>query len=530
MSQTSSRSDVGDTPAGSLLSVRHAHKRYDGLPALIDVSLDLDAGDVHALMGENGAGKSTLIKLLAGVLSAESLHLSVRGVAVKGAYTAQAAFALGLRFIHQELSIVPQLSVAENLFLSQRYPTRAGIFVKWRALHHAARDVLAQLGVTHLDPRTPLARLSPGEQMLVKIASAFVGGDGLQGAATVYVMDEPTAALTGTEAEQLFHVIGRLRERGCAILYVSHRIDEIFRIATRVTVLRDGRVVASGPIAATTPSDLIHHMTGRELQHVYPPREASIGEETLLTVRDLRSTAIAGVSFEVRTGEIVGVAGLAGSGRTELLRALMGADRVLGGEVRVDGTALNHRTPAGAWRDGIAYVPEERRSQALVLSRSVSNNVTLPHLRHFRRLGTFLDHAGEQRSATTVGRAVRLKARGPNQRVRLLSGGNQQKVVFARALAKAPRLLLLDEPTRGIDVGAKYDIYALIRQISATGTGILMVSSELPELIGLCDRILIMRHGRLAQIVDAAGLTEVRLLSLCYGDDMTPPGGRFHDR
>jgi ABC-type sugar transport system ATPase subunit len=530
MSQTSSRSDVSDNPAGSLLSVRHAHKSYDGLPALVDVSLDLDAGDVHALMGENGAGKSTLIKLLAGVLNADSLHLSVRGVPVRGAYTAQAAFALGLRFIHQELSIVPQLSVAENLFLSQRYPTRGGVFVNWRALHGAARDVLAQLGVTHLDPRTPLARLSPGEQMLVKIAGAFVGGDGAQGAATVYVMDEPTAALTGAEAEQLFRVIGRLRERGCAILYVSHRIDEIFRIATRVTVLRDGRVVASGPIAATTPADLIHHMTGREFQHVYPPREAAIGGAVLLAVRDLRSAAIAGVSFEVRRGEIVGVAGLAGSGRTELLRALMGADRVLGGEVRVDGAPLTHRTPTGAWQGGVAFVPEERRSQALVLSRSVSNNVTLPHLRHFRRLGTFLHHAGEQRTAAAVGHAVRLKARDPRQRVRLLSGGNQQKVVFARALARAPRLLLLDEPTRGIDVGAKYDLYALIRQISATGAGILMVSSELPELIGLCDRLLIMRRGRLMQSVGTAGLSEGRLLQLCYGDEMHAHGERPHDR
>ncbi|MCC7447043.1 MAG: sugar ABC transporter ATP-binding protein [Anaerolineae bacterium] len=498
-----------------LFSIRHASKSYNGIPALIDASLDLLGGEVHALMGENGAGKSTLIKMLAGVLSADTINLTLRGKPVT-IHDAQAAFDLGLRFIHQELNIVPQLSVAENIFLSQRYPRRAGILVNWRKLHQDTRDVLAQLGITHLDPRTIIARLSPGDQMLVKIASAFVGSE--QSNASVYVMDEPTAALTGEETARLFQVIQRLREQGCAILYVSHRLDEIFQIANRVTVMRDGRVVATKPIAETSAAELIQLMTGRALQQVYPPRETPVGDAVLLDVQNLHTAVVSHISFQLRSGEILGIAGLNGSGRTELIRALMGADRLLGGTVTLAGAPLKHRAPAGAWHNGLAFVPEERRSQGLILSRSIGNNITLPHLGWLSRGGLFLDNAHERQLANTLGGSVRLKAKGAQQTIRELSGGNQQKVVFARALARNPRVLLLDEPTRGVDVGAKFDIYTLIRQISAQGTGILMVSSDLTELIGLCDRILIMRRGQLVDTVAASGLTEESLLALCYGE------------
>jgi ribose transport system ATP-binding protein len=500
-----------------LLSVRHASKRYHGVPALIDAALDLHAGEVHALVGENGAGKSTLIKLLAGVLAPDALEVRLRGepVTLRGA---QDAYAAGLRFIHQELNVVPQLSVAENIFLSQPYPRRGGIFVDWRTLNARARAVLARLGVDHIPPGTPMARLSPGNQMLVKIASAFAGEDANGGGAWVYVMDEPTAALTGQEVETLFAVIERLKAQGRAILYVSHRLDEIFQIAARVTVMRDGRVVANLPITATTPDDLIRQMTGRDLQQVYPPRESAIGADVRLTVADLSSAAIHEVSFEQRAGEILGVAGLSGAGRTELLRAVIGADRRLGGEITLAGSNNGWRSPAGAWEQGIAFVPEERRSQGLILSRGISDNVSLPHLGHLSRGRVFLDRVRERAASVQLGESVRLKAAGPGQIVRQLSGGNQQKVVFARALARPPRLLLLDEPTRGVDVGAKVDIYRLIRQISAQGTAILLASSELPELLGLCDRILVLRRGHLVDVVPAAGLTEDALLALCYGE------------
>lgn len=501
-----------------LLSIRDASKSYNGIPALIDAAIGLRSGEVHALMGENGAGKSTLIKLMAGVLSPDSMHVEVRGKPA-AIHNPQDAFDLGLRFIHQELNVVPQLAVAENIFLGQDYPTYGGMLVNWRKLNEQARRVLNQLGVTHINPTNLMARLSPGDQMLVNIAHAFAGDIASdQSNALVYVMDEPTAALSGHEVELLFAVIQRLREQGSAVLYVSHRMEEIFRIADRVTVMRDGRVVETLNIAATNPAELIRLMTGRALQQVYPPRETPHGNNVRLEVRDLRADAVSGVSFELREGEILGIAGLNGSGRTELLRALIGADKLLGGQIMLDGVRFNRLNPSSAWAQGVAYVPEERRSQGLILSRSVGNNITLPQLRHFSHRGMFLHHTLEASTSRELGERVRLKATGPAQTTRQLSGGNQQKVVFARALTRPPKILLLDEPTRGVDVGAKADIYALIRQISARGTGIVMVSSDLPELIGMSDRILIMRAGRQIEIVPAAGLTEEQLLALCYGE------------
>ena len=365
-----------------------------------------------------------------------------------------------------------------------------------------------------------MARLSPGDQMLVSIARAFVADEAAnnQPSASIYVMDEPTAALTGQEAAMLFNVIDGLRQRGCAVLYVSHRLDEIFKIADRVTVMRDGRVVGTKPIQDVTPVDLIRMMTGRALQQVYPPRDIPCEERILLDVRSLKTAAVRDITFQLKAGEIIGVAGLAGSGRTELLRGLMGADSLRGGQIRLDGEPLGRLSPTAAWSKGIAFLPEERRSQGLVLTRSISNNVTLPQLRHFSRAALFLDHGSERQISLTTGDSVRLKSRSPAQPVRQLSGGNQQKVVFAKALARAPRLLLLDEPTRGVDVGAKTDIYALIRQISARGTGIVMVSSDLLELIGLTDRILIMRAGSLVDSVSTPAVTEEKLLALCYGE------------
>ncbi|MEO8608367.1 MAG: sugar ABC transporter ATP-binding protein [Chloroflexota bacterium] len=509
---------IAPSDSPSLLTVISANKTYSGIPALIDASLDLRAGEVHALMGENGAGKSTLIKILAGVLQPDSIQINrgARSVVIRHAHD---AFDLGLRFIHQELNIVPHLSVAENIFLSQPYPTRAGVFVNWKALNERARSVLAHLGVSHISPNRQMARLSPGDQMLVSIARAFMGNEaGGESPASVYVMDEPTASLSGQETAMLFNVIDGLRGRGCAVLYVSHRLDEIFKIADWVTVMRDGRVVDSKPIHNVTPADLIRMMTGRALEQVYPIRETPYGERILLDVRDLASDFIREVTFQLKEGEILGIAGLNGAGRTEVLRALMGADRLRAGQATLDGQSLGHLSATAAWNKGIAFLPEERRSQGLVMSRSISNNVTLPQLRYFSRGALFLDHNRERQTALSMGESVRLKSNGPAQTVRQLSGGNQQKVVFAKALARPPRLLLLDEPTRGVDVGAKADIYALIRQISAKGAGIIMVSSDLPELIGLTDRILIMRGGSLVDMVPTAGLTEEKLLALCYGE------------
>lgn len=513
-----------------LLEISGANKAYHGIPALIDVSLQLRGGEVHALIGENGAGKSTLIKLLAGVLPADSIDIRVRGEPARFR-EALDAFGAGLRFIHQELNVVPTLSVAENIFLGQPYPSRMGMFVRWTQLSRQARAVLTRLGVEHISPRQTMARLSPGDQMLVKIASAFAREEiasNTDSEPRIYVMDEPTAALTAQEASLLFEVIYRLREQGSAVLYVTHRLDEIFRIADRVTVLRDGRVVATSSVEDVAAADLIRQMTGRDLQETYPGREpgTAVGERVLLDVQELTTHSVKGISFQLRAGEILGIAGLKSSGRTELLRALMRVDRAVGGTIGLDSVPMYARSPAGSWKQGLAYVPEERRSQGLILTRSVSDNITLPHLAKLSRHGMWLNHRLEQKTSESLGTSVRLKAARVRQIIRQLSGGNQQKTLFARALAGSPRVLLLDEPTRGVDVGAKSDIFALIRQISASGTGIVMVSSDLPELLGLCDRILIMRKGCLVETVSADGLTEEQLLALCYGEvshDNRPP-------
>ncbi len=501
--------------ASPLLLVTHATKTYGSNRALSDARLEILPGQVHALMGENGAGKSTLIKILAGVVTPDSAEIALSGQPVT-IHSPQDAFNAGLRFIHQELNIVPQLSAAENIFVSLPYPRRAGFLVDWPTLYRDAQDLLAHLGIHHIDPRQKAARLSPGDQMLIKIASAFWGAD--RAAASVYVMDEPTAALTGDETERLFKVIRELQNKGCGILYVTHRMREVFEICDTVTVMRDGRVVETRPVQSTTQSDLIRLMTGRDIEQAYPPRSVPVGTAVTLDVRDLSTREISGIQFELRAGEILGVAGLTGAGRSELLAALMGAERRLTHDIRLDGAPLPPLDPTRAWERGFAYVPEERRTQGLMLSRSIQDNITLPHLQTLSRGGMFLNRTSEKQVSAEMGKAVQIKSTGTGQTTRQLSGGNQQKVLFARALVQTPRVLLLDEPTRGVDVGAKYDIYTLIRQISTRGAAVIVASSDLGELLGLCDRILVMRKRRQSALVNAAGMTAQELLTLCYDE------------
>jgi len=501
-----------------LLSLHHATKTYAGVHALRDASLVLQQGEVHALMGENGAGKSTLIKILAGVVAPDVAEIYLNGQPIQIG-NAAAAFAHGLRFIHQELTVVPQLSVAENLFLGRPYPKRLGLLVDWRALNRAATATLARLGIEHINPRRKIARLSTGDQMLVKIAATLLdAGENDQGA-QLYVMDEPTAALTGVESERLFRVIAELKAQGRTVLYVSHRIDEVLRICDRVTVLRDGATVATKAIAETNQREIIQLMTGRALTQVYPPAVGAVSENVRLDVRNLTSGQLHNLAFQVHAGEIVGVAGLAGAGATDLLRALMGADPQQQRAIWLDGKPQGKLDPALAWASFLAYVPQERRSQGLVLTRPIRDNVTMPHLAALSRGGLFLNRPKETALTNAVGKQVQLKANNIRQPAYQLSGGNQQKVVFARALANRPKVLLLDEPTRGVDVGAKYEIYTLIRALSAQGVAVLMASSDLSELLGMCDRILVMVDQQIFAAVATAGLTEEGLLGLCYGQE-----------
>ena len=497
------------------LKLEGLSRRFGQVQALEDVSLTLRSGEVHALMGENGAGKSTLIRLLAGLDRPDTGRMLLDGVALQTKSPA-AMRAAGLRFIHQELHVVPALSVAENMHLDHPYPRRAGL-VAWRRLNAAAARVLGRLKVSHIDPRAPMSALPTGDRMIVRIAATLI--DDAAAPPWLYVMDEPTAALTREESERLFAVIGELVAEGAGVLYVSHRMPEVLRLSDRVTVLRDGRHISTLPLSETGQARIIREMTGRDLSALFPERATPTRGDVALVLEDLSAPGVRGVGLEVRRGEVLGVAGLAGAGRGALLRAIMGA-LPRKGRVRLEGRDVPP-SPAGAWAAGLAYVPRERRSEGLMLRRSVTENVALPHLGAMARGWVFLDPARQARVAGELGGEVRLRASSPAQACEELSGGNQQKVLFARALAGAPKVLLLDEPTRGVDVGAKADLYRLVREMAERGVAVIVASSDLPELLGLADRIAVLREGRLADLFENRDMTEADLLSRLYDGEAT---------
>ena len=491
-----------------MLNLDALTRRYGQSTALDAVDLALRRGEIHALMGENGAGKSTLIRLLAGLErpDAGTLTLDGRPLALT---SPQAARAAGLRFLHQELHIVPALSVAENMHLPLPLPSRAGL-VNWRALHDAAAQALARLGLTHIDPRAPMSRLGPGDRMLARIAATLIPEPGQT--PWLYVLDEPTAALTGPESDRLFATLRDLRARGAGLLYVSHRMAEVMALADRITVLRDGRRISTHDRSATTEAGIIADMTGRPLADIYPPRPALAQGAPVLVLNGLAAPGLGPLDLTLAPGEILGLAGLAGSGRGALIAALIGARPATAGTITLAGRPHAPCTPADAWAQGLALVPRERRAEALITDATVAQNVTLPHLPRLWR-----NRRAETALTATFAAVTRLKSTGPHQPVTELSGGNQQKVVFARAMAGTPRVLLLDEPTRGVDVGARADIYRLIRTACDGGTAVILASSDLPELLGLADRIAVLHKGRLAHLVANDGLTEADLLTLCYG-------------
>ncbi|TMG17619.1 MAG: sugar ABC transporter ATP-binding protein [Chloroflexi bacterium] len=482
-------------------------KRFGAVQALTDVDVALFANEVHALVGENGAGKSTLVKILAGIHQPDAgrIQLSGEDLVLSGP---AAARDLGIAVIHQHPNLFPDLTVAENVFVG-RLPRNGVRGVDWGELNRTAQRLFENLGVKQ-SVSVPVRGLSVADQQLVEIAKS------LSLDARVLVMDEPTASLSSHEVERLFTIIRQLRGRGVAILFVDHRMEEVFEIADRVSVLRDGRHVITAPINELNPAEAIRHMVGRRLETLFPKEQATIGE-IALEVRGLtRRGVFSNASFQVRRGEILGLAGLVGAGRTEIARVLFGIDRADAGEVLVAGKHAEIKSPKDAMRLGIVYVPEDRHAQGLVLDFSIAANVSLPIVERLSRL-LVVDRVQERQIATDYSKQLQVRSTGVEQVASGLSGGNQQKVVLAKWLATKPTVLLLDEPTQGVDIGAKAEVHRIISQLAGQGMAIVLISSELLEVLGMADRIVVLHEGRVAAEFARDDATQERVMAAATG-------------
>ncbi|MDE2017939.1 MAG: sugar ABC transporter ATP-binding protein [Hyphomicrobiales bacterium] len=498
--------DAGPPAPPPALVVERASKGFPGVKALREASLTLHAGEATALIGENGAGKSTLVKILSGLHAPDegTIEIAGRRVAFRGPRDAWAA---GIVAIHQETAMFDELSVAENVFMG--HAPRRGPWIDWRAARARAGELLATLDVD-IDPAATVGRLGVAHKHMVGVARA------LSHDARVVIMDEPTAALSAREIEDLFRIVDRLKAEGRAILFVSHKFDEIFRLCGRWTCLRDGAVVGAGAIADATETSLVELMVGRPRDDVYPARVASPGRP-VVEVEDLsNATEFDGLSFVAREGEVLGFYGLVGAGRSEAMQCLFGLTRPTRGSVKVDGKVLRPGSPARAQAAGLAYVPEDRGREGATLAFGVRANVTLASLSRHARAG-LMSRAAELATTRDFGGRLRVKAAHWEQRVGELSGGNQQKVVLAKWLATRPRALVLDEPTKGVDVGAKAAVHRFVAELASSGLAVILVSSELPEVLGLSDRIVVMREGRIAATFSRAEATPAAVLRAASG-------------
>jgi ribose transport system ATP-binding protein len=487
--------------------MRGIHKRFPGVHALKDVELELHSGECLALLGENGAGKSTLIKMLGGAHLPDEGVIELNGspVRIDGP---QDALAAGLAVIYQEFNLVPWLSARENIFLGQE-PSRICILPAKRE-REKARELFEQLG-SDIDPSTLCRDLTVAEQQIVEIAKALATD------ARILIMDEPSAALSPREVEGLFNVIKSLKATGIGIIYISHRLDEIFTVADRVTFLRDGAHVGTRSIDELTREKMIELMVGRSIDQEYPKEPAEIGDVRLACKQINRGAKVQDVTLSVRRGEILGLTGLVGSGRTETARILFGADKPESGKITLDGKELSLANPREAIASGICLLTEDRKTQGLVLGQTILENFGLPNLKSFSRYNWI--HRGRERSSMLGhGKKLQIKMTGPDQVAATLSGGNQQKVVLAKWLERNAEVLLFDEPTRGIDVGAKYEIYQLMNRLAAQGKAILMISSELPEVLGMSDRIVVMHEGQVkGEITDVPNATQQDIMKIAVG-------------
>jgi len=486
----------------SILRTTNISKSFAGVHALRGVQLELRPGEVHALLGENGAGKSTLVKVITGVHQPDIGEIYLNDQRIHLADPREAT-QLGISAIYQELSMFPDLSIAENIFVGRR-PIRKGGLIDWRKMYRESEELLSSLGV-HLNLKTKARNLSIAQQQMVEIARA------LSVNARILIMDEPTSALTLNEVAELFQIVRRLREKGTAIVFISHRLEELFEIADRVTVLRDGAYVDTRSMDGVTQDDLIRMMVGRTVTDLFPKQDVEAGEVVLRVKNLTRRGAFEDVSFELHKGEILGMAGLIGAGRTEVSQTLFGVTPAHAGTIEIEGQPLRITSPRQAMDYGLALVPEDRQHHGLVPPMDITDNVTLPNLTSFTRAG-WLNKKEAQAAAFQAATQLQVKATTVWQKVRELSGGNQQKIVLAKWLSTHPRILILDEPTRGIDVGTKAEVHRLMSALAAEGIAILMISSELPEVLGMSDRILVMHEGKVTGLFDRSEATQEKIM------------------
>jgi ABC-type sugar transport system ATPase subunit len=491
------------------LRMRGITKTFPGMTALSNVDLTVEFGRIHAIVGENGAGKSTLMKVLSGVYQPSSGTTEIAGTEVRMTRPAD-AMRLGIRMVHQELNLAPDLSVAENVFLG-RMPKRWGIVDRARMVADTTA-LLAELGAS-IDANARLSDLPISQQQLVEITKAYAADP------RIIVLDEPTSSLSESETVALFTILRRMKARGVAILYISHRLKEVLDIADDVTVLRDGAMVDSRPVAGMTAAGMIRHMVGREVTNVFPKTSARVGAPVLQVEGLSDGRHFRNINLEARQGEILGLTGLVGAGRTELARVLFGLERPVAGRILMGGKPVIIGSPTDAVRAGIAYVPEDRKAMGIVPAMNIRENISLPILRRISQAGR-ISPSEDQALAKSYVRDLGISPPDTERRISLLSGGNQQKAVIAKWLSTMPSVLILDEPTRGVDVGAKAEIHRIIGELVAKGMAVIMISSELLEVIGVCDRVLVMRDGDGVALLDRSDLTEERIMALATGEEV----------
>ncbi len=508
------------TPVEPVLEMRSIDKRFPGVHALDDVSMDVLPAEVHALVGENGAGKSTLMKILAGVYAPDGGEIIYKGESYLP-HSPGAARDAGIITIYQELNLVPEMSVTENMYLGMELAH--GPFLDWRAMHRQARELLAERLHLDVDPHTAVGKLGVGQQQMVEVAKALLHE------ADIIIMDEPTAALSPREIDDLFQIVREMKSHGVSTIYISHHLDETFELSDRTTVLRDGHLVATLPTADLDTPELIRLMVGRDLASHDPKKPAPIGDEIMRVEGLTRRGVFEDISFSARAGEIIGLAGLVGAGRTEVVRGIFGADPLDSGRVLIDGQEVSIRNPRDAIDHGIALLTEDRKGQGLVLLFDVRENITLPVLDRLTR-GQLTDTSKERGIAEAFIDRLAIKASSQEQLALNLSGGTQQKVVLSKWLAAEARVIIFDEPTRGIDVGAKAEIYEIMNELVAQGDTIVMISSELPEIMAMSDRVLVMQGGRIRGELSRAEATQERIMHFATASDGDPkPPASAHE-